>query len=376
MKLGINSPTIFSNITGITKVARVTALELSKLGIDIKLINTSISHYNGIVSREDFDTLVSFTKKEWEPEITLSITSGFSKINTGGINISYFLGTGNNIPDNLDFNGVTEIWVPSKHLQNILTKSKKVIKKNIHYLPFGVDTNTFSPGNRTITVSDELKTKYDFVYGYIGDYNTRKGIDILLTAHYDMFDKKDNVALLIKGDLLGAKYLLKDIQNLEFKGNLQPLNNTVPIKSKDNAPVVVYNFNSYREVELAAIYKSLDLFVFPSRGEWFGLTPLEVMCSGIPLICSNNTSMKDFDLENNSIPISSINDDIILEHYPDYLFSEPDYNQYNDLIQQVYQKKIDTKSLTDRAREFVVDNYDYSVVFPKMKERLETILGK
>ncbi|GCE11476.1 glycosyltransferase family 4 protein [Tengunoibacter tsumagoiensis] len=52
----------------------------------------------------------------------------------------------------------------------------------------------------------------------------------------------------------------------------------------------------YRFVEDAdkpAIYSGASLFVFPSLYEGFGLTPLEAMSCGAPVVCSNRTSLPE-----------------------------------------------------------------------------------
>jgi len=364
MKLEIYSPFTFGSMSGRTKVSRTLALELNKLDIDVRLLDTKIMSYDGILPKPDYDLLIDFTKKDFTPDIVLSLSPYKSSFDCK--HIGMFLDIYNSIPDTLDFDNLDEVWVPSKNAYDLILKSKKVTKKKLYYIPFGVDTNTFKPDKRTISISDELKTKFDFVYGFMGDYTMRKGIDIVLQSHYEMFSKDSNVALFIKGDLFGAKYILKDTQAIESKSD-----------NKDFA-TVVYSFNSFKDTELAAIYRALDLFVFPSRGEWFGLSPLEAMSSGIPTITTSTSAMKDFagntlsiePTEQKSIPTLESLD----EKYKGVLFDEPNREQYKKLVLDVYNKKIDTKPITNKARDFVVNNYSYEVVYSNMKDRLTTLL--
>jgi glycosyltransferase involved in cell wall biosynthesis len=44
---------------------------------------------------------------------------------------------------------------------------------------------------------------------------------------------------------------------------------------------------------LAAVYSGADLMVFPSLSEGFGLPPLEAMSCGVPVVCSNATSLPE-----------------------------------------------------------------------------------
>jgi len=54
---------------------------------------------------------------------------------------------------------------------------------------------------------------------------------------------------------------------------------------------IIYRF--VEEEDKAAIYSGASLFVFPSLYEGFGLTPLEAMRCGTPVICSNYTSLPE-----------------------------------------------------------------------------------
>jgi glycosyltransferase involved in cell wall biosynthesis len=45
--------------------------------------------------------------------------------------------------------------------------------------------------------------------------------------------------------------------------------------------------------EMALLYNSASLFVFPSRYEGFGLPPLEAMACGLPVIAANNSSIPE-----------------------------------------------------------------------------------
>ena len=54
---------------------------------------------------------------------------------------------------------------------------------------------------------------------------------------------------------------------------------------------ILYRF--IEEEDKPAIYSGASLFVFPSLYEGFGLTPLEAMSCGTPVICSNRTSLPE-----------------------------------------------------------------------------------
>jgi glycosyltransferase involved in cell wall biosynthesis len=47
------------------------------------------------------------------------------------------------------------------------------------------------------------------------------------------------------------------------------------------------------DLELALLYNSARMFVFPSYYEGFGLPPLEAMACGLPVVCSSKTSLPE-----------------------------------------------------------------------------------
>ncbi|MDQ2887909.1 MAG: glycosyltransferase family 4 protein [Chloroflexota bacterium] len=54
---------------------------------------------------------------------------------------------------------------------------------------------------------------------------------------------------------------------------------------------IIYRF--IEEEDKSALYSGASLFVFPSLYEGFGLTPLEAMSCGAPVVCSNRTSLPE-----------------------------------------------------------------------------------
>ena len=47
------------------------------------------------------------------------------------------------------------------------------------------------------------------------------------------------------------------------------------------------------DVALAALYRSADVLLFPSRSEGFGLVAAEAMACGLPVICVDDTALKE-----------------------------------------------------------------------------------
>jgi glycosyltransferase involved in cell wall biosynthesis len=56
----------------------------------------------------------------------------------------------------------------------------------------------------------------------------------------------------------------------------------------------IFFLENISNADLRLLYQAAELFVYPSKGEGFGIPPLEAAALGIPTICSNTTAMGDF----------------------------------------------------------------------------------
>jgi glycosyltransferase involved in cell wall biosynthesis len=111
-----------------------------------------------------------------------------------------------------------------------------------------------------------------FIVGSIGNFPPRKGFDILIRAFDLAFKDKDAELWLISSS---------------------PPNISLPPRVK------VFN-NVLNDVQLATFYSSLDCFAQVSRGEGFGLCPLEAASMGIPCLVTDGSALREL-IDNESI---------------------------------------------------------------------------
>lgn len=123
----------------------------------------------------------------------------------------------------------------------------------------GVDSERFNPGKRSLEVRRALGIGDDeIVLTYAGRLAAEKNLDILMQTWQRL--TLDNCRLLLIGD--GP--LRRRLEELSDKRVV---------------------FAGYRHgEELATLYASSELFVFPSLSETFGNVVLEAMASGLPVI--------------------------------------------------------------------------------------------
>ena len=143
----------------------------------------------------------------------------------------------------------------------------KVLAKNITVIVNGVDIEQFHPGSperRTFGLPEEVPLAL-----FVGDIRTsRKNLDTLLYALCDV----PELHLAVAGDVNKSPY-----PNLVHE--LQLSERVTFLGKTSNVP---------------ALMRSVDLFVFPSRYDPFGLVVLEAMASGVPVITSSHAGVTEY----------------------------------------------------------------------------------
>ena len=141
--------------------------------------------------------------------------------------------------------------------------------KNVDIWSRGVDNHRFHPGKRDSQMRNSIGVgPDDILISYAGRLANEKNLEMLFDAWRELADY-DNSHLLLIGD--------------------GPLRQKLEAK---NAPRVIFAGYRYGE-ELAGMYASSDLFVFPSLSETFGNVVLEAMASGLPVIAYDVQGPKD-----------------------------------------------------------------------------------
>ena len=174
----------------------------------------------------------------------------------------------------LDYlNNVSSLLSISKSSSREAEKYLSIGKCNIYNIYAGCDQNIFYPSNLN-------KNKYNLgkyiLYSGAGD--PRKNLHRLIEA-YSLLSKEIiwNYKLVLVGKLLPEEISL-------IKSWITSLNLTAN-------QVVLLGYVS--DQELASLYRSCALFVFPSLHEGFGLPALEAMSCGAVVLGSNSTSIPE-----------------------------------------------------------------------------------
>ena len=153
-----------------------------------------------------------------------------------------------------------------------------VSPQKVHIIPPGIEYGEFSKGmNITTEKVKEIRKKYKLplkYFLYLGTVEPRKNIPTIFKAYSALPNHvKNEYKLVIAG---GKGWKSKNIYSVPSALNI------------DDKVI----FTGYvDENDKPYIYGLSEVFLFPSLYEGFGLPVVEAMCSGVPVITANNSSL-------------------------------------------------------------------------------------
>tara|TARA_B100000401_G_scaffold425622_1_gene355484 strand:- start:161 stop:1384 length:1224 start_codon:yes stop_codon:yes gene_type:complete len=212
------------------------------------------------------------------------------------------------------------VWCISNLVLNSYLKSG-ISSHKLFFIPLGVDINAFKPN---ISSSKDVNSK--FVIVFVGNIGVEKGIDILLSAL--MMSGVTNCKIILHGNVIDyfkptLELLIKKLRSFH-----------IDVILRGGTP-----FLSYKEA---------DLFILPSLHESFGLTVLEAMASGLPVIVTDQVgaSQHVVDGENGFI-ISAGSPDCLAEKINFFRLNRENCHTYGHISRSL-SKDLDWKRISHR----------------------------
>jgi glycosyltransferase involved in cell wall biosynthesis len=231
---------------------------------------------------------------------------------------------------------VPDEWVKKVYIDSGVTVPIYVVSEGV------TDNTIYTPDTKPFTF-----LHFDFT-----SFANRKGGDLVLDAFINIFVNMQNkVKLILKG-----------------RDHRIPLSHTYSN--------VEYIFQNYTEQQMNELWQRTNCFVFPSRGEGFGLPPLESMAHGIPTILTNGSAMASF--ANYGLPLSIMGKRAATyEHLTGYgKWDQPDTDELRKIMLYVYHNYEQEKQRAVENAKNVWEKYNFEKIAPQLAETINKIVAE
>lgn len=160
------------------------------------------------------------------------------------------------------YDKVDTLYVPTDEIKKQLLEKCKLEGSNIKIWARGMNQNKFNPNLRDSALIKEHTKNNKANILFASRIVMEKNLDLLVNLYNYCQENGNEYNFIITGDGNALKKLEKKMPNAFFLGGK-------------------------KQSELAKIYASCDVFLFPSISETFGNVITEAMASGIPCVLAN-----------------------------------------------------------------------------------------
>jgi glycosyltransferase involved in cell wall biosynthesis len=304
-----------------------------------------------------------------------------------------------------------EVWVPCAFVRNVFVGSG-VRPEKVVIIPEALDTYFYDPEahhpiplpfsesrpswrvweNRKLSTSGDYEAYYKFYSSF--KWEPRKGWEILLMAYYRGFaanrtsldDPFPKVSLYIQTFMFLNTAIPKgyDIRNVSHI--LHTINhwiqNTFPpedhVTLEGSFPHLVFVTEHVTEMEQVALYRTMDAFVLPTRGEGWGLPTIQALSMGMPTISTNWGGNTEFMSRSTSflIPVDGLEElplDSYYQHEEGKKWAIPNVDATMGYLQWCAAHPDQARAIGRRAREDIHRRFGEEAVADIVDARIEEI---
>lgn len=177
---------------------------------------------------------------------------------------------------------VNKIFAISNAIRKNLIETLPVDDSNVLLLHNGIDTGVFDPAkSHRQKIRDEFNIKdNELLIGMLARFSPGKGHEEFIKAAAILNQKNNHLKFVIVGEASrGEDEYANSIKEYAYK----------------NIPGII--FTGYRS-DTPDILSAMDIFVFPSHSESFGIALAEALACGVPSVCSNSEGVPDIAIDN------------------------------------------------------------------------------
>lgn len=247
-----------------------------------------------------------------------------------------------------------------KHLNEVIVYSdfiKKAIKKVApNHIKIRKMIYPFIPNWKILYPKEEIRKKYnlkkeDFVFMFTFDFLSG-------------FERKNPLAILKSFKKIANKYhnarlLLKMVNHSKFPKEFNLIFNFIQKNCLENKVILITD--SINKNELMSLTNSIDCYISLHRSEGFGLTLLEAMYLGKPVIATKYGGNLEFMNEENSLLVDYELVQLEKDFGPykkGWLWAEPNIDQATLLMEKLLEDKNFREKISQKAVEYVRQKYD------------------
>lgn len=239
-------------------------------------------------------------------------------------------------------NRFNALLVPCK--QNIDAFRDSGVNIPIELVHWGIDPTRYYPVKRP-------RSNDTFTFGTMGALSTRKGTDMLVRAFQAEFRGDEKVRMICKTSNYQYPFWAKDKRIIEQLG---------PVSDEELR---------------RDFFVPVDCFVFPTRGEGFGMTPLEAMATGLPVIATGWSGITEYLTENvgwtlkyRLVPATDFATKVYKEDCGEW--AEPDQQHLQELMRYAYEHQDEVREKGAAAAEYVQREWTWEKQIPLFTEAL------
>eukprot|EP00754_Rhynchopus_humris_P023257 Rhum_TRINITY_DN14827_c3_g1::Rhum_TRINITY_DN14827_c3_g1_i1::g.122042::m.122042 len=294
------------------------------------------------------------------------------------------------LPKANDDDQVDELWVPSTFVWSVFKKNG-IRESKLVVVPEPVDVHQYAPhaaspyalphrafrSQCSPHAADPSVLGGNYKFLSVFKLEDRKGWDVLLAAYLAEFKAGDRVSL----------YLACYIWGEADSRNPAAVMRKVLAKAKELGydpealPHIEVVTQELTEAEMVRLYRSVDAFAMPTRGEGWGLPIIQAMSMALPAIATNWSGNVDFMRSDNSMLLEVDRIEKLPAGSPygsseGKYWAQPSTSHLRQLMRRLVDRPEEGRAIGARAREFVVDNYSDEVIAAVVEERLLQIREK
>lgn len=247
-------------------------------------------------------------------------------------------------------NRQVKLFLPSSSFARDIFIKNGVNPSITEVLPHGIDLNKYNP---QIPAQNLNSKKFTFLCVSAPHY--RKGLDILLKAFGEEFATIEEVELIIKTQIPKKKAPYE----LDIRKVLDETRKNIALP---RVRVVTEYYPS-----LAPLYRAAHAYVSPTHSECFGLTELEAVCCGLPVIVTNYGGYLDFLNKDNSFlvnqrPMYAKRNMQYWHYHPKSVCADPDIQDLKNQMRYVFNNYKVAQQKAKRAYEQIAHEYTWDKI--------------